>query len=362
MWSLSNKKQHYLRPRKTSFINQLLFTAGLWFWLVFAAIQQPQASSIFLYASLILFAVSMISVPFSRKEWFGVYSLLSIGGLSITLHGGMYEFIVLLNMLLVLMLAKVAFINSAPLKKCYFRVLGVFSLVLILVSFVSYQMGISYNELLPSGSRNALTAIVIFCFLGYAYAIRDQRSLVLFYSSLMAIWVWHVGGRSSLLMMLFFILIIYVGINRTLFLVAGGILVFTVIDFDSLQGFLKTPRYKIWDSYLGCMNLGTIFLGPGECLSGGIIEHFSFNLHNSILRSHDIFGLGASVLWFFLFRSCYHAYCLKCRVSFGIMVVFSVKAFFDILVFPGAFDFIILYMVFDLQKRYMRQNQFLVVK
>lgn len=109
------------------------------------------------------------------------------------------------------------------------------------------------------------------------------------------------------------------------------------IKFE-LKGF-ETGRSDIFYAYLNDLNIITAIFGvpvntPPYTFFGG-------NLHNSILKAHSIFGILSLIIIPVLY-SIYKKYGLKLLIIFSVMLM---RAFTDDLMFPGYFDYLIIYLV-----------------
>lgn len=318
-----------------------------------ASIQLPAISLIFLVLSIVLNGV-VRKVMAPRYGWLILLLIAFLAVARFVLGGdSMYSMAIFGALCLSLYFG---FVISASFKSRRLVIIALMIQLVVFVVFVVGQViiGADLNSILPSGSRNAVTGIVWMLLLPLLYVYRDERFVVFVLSVTAAIFMCLVGGRSSLFAVLVFMVVSLFGLRGTVWALFALIFFVILLHLDQsfFSGLIASQRWRIWSEYVSCLGFGEIVMGvPKACLMGGVVEYYDYNLHNSFLAFHYKVGLVALVPFLFLLWGLRNGAVLRCRVTVAVLLVLFVKLFFDSLAFPGGFDFLIFYILFDVSDR-----------
>lgn len=318
-----------------------------------ALIQQPKFAIVLLVLSLLVIIRLKFSLP-RNPLWLLLppTALIAMATNSFSLLDTLNSLANFLAIIVSVYFAWQIKIQQDSVKDVITIVFSIFLFVIISWVFLTMATGGDYNNITPSGSRNVVTAFVLFAAIPLFYFNRKEH-LKLFIISMFTIVLFsEIGGRSSMASAILVAAILFLR-NRMVILLFGlAALLYVLTSLDTNEHFV-TPRYNIWESYIDCLNFKTILVGvPQLCLEGTKAEYFSFNLHNSFLTLHQHIGIGALFFAALYFMAMLASLRLNCPTSIAIMVVYGIKLNFDTLAFPGIFDFIIFFIWFDILSRY----------
>jgi hypothetical protein len=139
-------------------------------------------------------------------------------------------------------------------------------------------------------------------------------------------------------------------------LVTAALAGFYLSDYFNVYEFLikfeikgiETARSDILLSYLNDLNLITFIFGVP--INTPPYVYFNENLHNSLLKSHSIFGL-VSVL---IIPALYFIYKKQGIRALTLVMIMLMRAFTVDFMFPGYFDYIIIYLIISPAKKVNR--------
>jgi hypothetical protein len=241
------------------------------------------------------------------------------------------------------------------------RLILVLIILLVTFSFISnIFFGIEINFIFK-GSRNSLSATLLFLFLLYSsferFPIKKDVLLVL----TLLICAIYIESRSFIILSM--VLLVYYSFlflhKRVKVVVASMIVIFVVIvlyqvlndqiylqifqrDDGSYRG-LSSRRYQLLIEYLNSLDAEGIFFG-GQLSGRFWIEKYMGNPHNSLVLGHHILGifyifLLFSIVIFSLLYGTFHTNFL--------ILIFIIRVSLDLLSLPGVFDLLFFIIFFN---------------
>lgn len=245
-------------------------------------------------------------------------------------------------------------------KKIFWGVAYIFLLVVLVFMF----QGNAASEFLKVGSENNISAYTIFfVLLGYLAEDNNKgmRYIPAFLTLAISLWT---GSRAGILSAGVLIGCIFINnlfvvkkrrfstfIKISFFVFAGLWAANHFFGDYMLQFFEKINRYgntsvrtEIWLEYIRGVfgSFGNFLFGVN--MTGAnypLLNYYSGNIHNSFLMVHAKYGIiGALTVFMFMGRSTWKA--LRCKNALLVIVILvaSVRMFFDWIAFPGLYDVI----------------------
>lgn len=227
---------------------------------------------------------------------------------------------------------------------------------LITIGFISYHLFIletNPNHIYQGLSRNHAGFVVVFwtIFLLFHLKVTYNRfpivlpliGLVLSFflfgrtslivSAILLLVVFYYKFRDSLLVRIV-ALSIFLGMSYYLWLKFGSIL-----DTETNLGEgLETSRWKLWRIYIENLDFVNLFTGI-DVTKLQEYNKYGGNPHNAFIKFHSRVGIGSIVFIFLFFVSIFKYLKAKQYYIFWLLILLTLRAFFDSDILVGNFDF-----------------------
>lgn len=238
--------------------------------------------------------------------------------------------------------------------------------------FIQVLTGVNEANLFTSGSRNAISAnIIFFAVLLYLFQYNQTGHIDLMPSVLVLAICVYGSGRSGVLVGLALFLLVLLSYllfekKMAVFKVAlvaviavcayilivnifGDYLLYLDARFDR-EG-LESSRTIIWSEYFSAIfsSVGDMVFGAPTTSSTGLhIAYYGGNLHNAFLMLHAKFGI-AGFLFIFLGILLFTKEAIRRRdfIYGGMLAILIFRSMFDWTAFTGQYDLVFLYIIFN---------------
>ncbi len=233
----------------------------------------------------------------------------------------------------------------------------------ITIGFIAYNIFIlntPANDIYEGLSRNHAGFAVVFWTIFLLFHLKITYNRLLLLPPLIGlILTFFLFGRTSIIVSALLLLIVFfykfksntkiLGIATILFL---GICYYLWLKFGSIliteTNFAKgtdTPRWKLWSIYFENLNFTNLFTGI-DVSKLPMYDQFSGNPHNSFIKFHSRTGLGAIALIVLYFVSAFQYIRVKQFYILSLLLLLTLRAFFDGDILVGNFDFIFFIVTF----------------
>lgn len=227
----------------------------------------------------------------------------------------------------------------------------------ITIGFIAinlFVLKVNANEIYEELSRNHAGFAVVFwtAFLLFHVYVNHNRFIILI--PLLGLTLsFFLFGRTSLLVSALLLALVFFfkfkdnltlriittsafGLTCLLLWLNFGEVLIAETNFN--QG-LDTPRWRLWSIYFEHLNFLNFLTGV-DVTTLPMYDTFSGNPHNAFIKFHSRVGIG-SLIFSFLFIISLYKYILKKEFYvFWILILLSIRAFFDSDILIGNFDFI----------------------
>ena len=227
---------------------------------------------------------------------------------------------------------------------------------LITIGFISYHLFIlntNPNAIYQGLSRNHAGFVVVFWTIFLLFHIKvtyNRFPLILPFIGLVL--SFFLFGRTSLIVSAILLLVvffykfrdsvsvriialsIFIGISYYLWVKYGYIL-----DSETnLAEGLETSRWKLWRIYFENIDIVNLFTGI-DVTKLPQYDKYGGNTHNAFIKFHSRIGIGSIVFMFLFFVSIYKYLKGKNYYIFWLLILLTLRAFFDSDILVGNFDF-----------------------
>jgi hypothetical protein len=241
--------------------------------------------------------------------------------------------------------------------------------ILISFLFIAFNLfykivilGIPVNELYLNLSRNHGNFVLLFWSvfaLFHIYITYNKVSLIIPLINLF-IAIFLVGRTGIILGILLLFVVSVVKFSRNFALSTISLLIVLVyllinVDFFLVESFfvyetnlgqgLETSRWDLWSEYIHSINFSSLLIGV-DVSQLPLINSYSNNPHNSFLKFHSRVGIGSFSIFFYFFLSVYSYIKNKDFFVLSLLILLTVRAFFDSDLLIGYFDFIFFSIIF----------------
>ncbi len=234
---------------------------------------------------------------------------------------------------------------------------------LIGVGFISYSLFVlklTANEIYVGLSRNHAGFAVVFytIFLTFHLKITHKLYPVLPAIISLVLSIFLIGRTSMIVSVMLLAVVFYYKFQDKKvirFAILGCVLLigsYLYLTFQSVlfeetnlnQG-LDTPRWELWQIYIEHINPINFFTGL-DVSNLPMYDYFSGNPHNSFLKFHSRVGFGCVVLIILFFVSLYQYLKTGQNYVFWLLLLLTIRAFFDSDILIGNFDFVFFIVTF----------------
>jgi hypothetical protein len=234
---------------------------------------------------------------------------------------------------------------------------------LITILFICYKLfvlNLTANELYDGLSRNHAGFVVIFWTVFLLFHLKVNYNIYLIILPLIStVLSFYLIGRTSLIVSLLLLFVVfffkfkknYVIRILTIVLVLGiGLYLWTkfetvLLTETNLAEGLDTPRWKLWGIYLENLNPINLFTGI-DVDTLEMYDLFGGNPHNSFIKFHSRVGFGFIVFITLYFISVFKYLKEGQNYIFLLLMLLTLRAFFDSDILVGNFDFIFFIITF----------------
>ena len=245
-------------------------------------------------------------------------------------------------------------------KKLTIWILLAYTITIVFISYNLFILNVGANNIYDGLSRNHAGFVVIFWtgFLLFHLKINYNSTFLIFPIFGLALCFFLLGRTSLIVSALLVLLVLLHKLRRNKISQIIAVAVLSVSGYylfilfgelletqTNLGSGLDTIRWELWRIYWEHINLTNIFTGvdvstlPKYDLIGG-------NPHNSFIKFHSRTGVGSVVFIILLFVSIYKYLHAKKYFILGILLLLTLRAFFDSDLLIGSFDFIFLIITF----------------
>lgn len=236
-------------------------------------------------------------------------------------------------------------------------------ITLTYIAFKLFYLGTPPHEFYENFSRNIPGYFLVVFTIFYLFISHiNNKKFSLFIPIIAFIISIFLIGRSSLgvLLVLLLISILYY-LKRISKFLAFSLFILLMFIVENLAanieivklyletGFakkgLESSRYDIWVSYFHNFTFIDFILGR-DPHSVFIINMHDGNLHNSFMKFHSRMGIGFFIFMMYYFKSIYKYIIFKEYYLFFILILLSIRLFFDSMNFISQFDFIFFSLMF----------------
>jgi len=266
------------------------------------------------------------------------------------------------------------------LKARFFYVTYFFIVIIVLKDMLG---GLSMNEILASGSRNVITMILLLnlVLIHFVEFANKKRFSVLPALLLLIISIWMMGRSGIAVSSFYFVFIVYLRLSifstfqkyliaLAIFMILGVCVYLFRYEIEALynvffEGFYRKgtsysedPRGEMFSQYLSNMNFLTVLTGYDYTIDA-FFQRYNNNPHNSFIRFHSHLGLFSLLfVCFLLYRM--RAVFIENKWLFAAITVIAFRAWTDVLLFVGFYDFIFLVLFLCGIKLFQQRNRVLV--
>ncbi len=234
---------------------------------------------------------------------------------------------------------------------------------LITILFMSYKLfilNLSANELYSGLSRNHAGFAVVFWTIFLLFHLKVTYNIYPIILPLICIILsFYLIGRASLIVSLLLLLVVFFfkfkqnrivrGLLITLVLFVVYYLWFKfktmLLEDTNLAEGLDTPRWKLWRIYLENLNPVNFFTGI-DVTTLQRYNKYGGNPHNSFIKFHSRVGFGCIIFLMLYFISIFKYLKRKENYIFWLLMLLTIRAFFDADILVGNFDFIFFIITF----------------
>jgi len=118
-----------------------------------------------------------------------------------------------------------------------------------------------------------------------------------------------------------------------------------IISGTNLDSGLDTPRWELWRIYWENLNFLNLIVGV-DVTNLPMYNEFGGNPHNSFIKFHSRVGIGCFALLSLYFVSAYKYLKKKNNYILWLIILLTMRAFFDSDILIGNFDFIFFIITF----------------
>lgn len=232
------------------------------------------------------------------------------------------------------------------------------------VFFVFVYRGYDGNSIFYNASRNIVTAVLLYQTISYqVFSYMDSKKehmqrVVASILLLMAVLV--IGGRAALISSFLLFLVNIISVKRKQYLIVFLLFISTIVTVSAInhemiftllannyfEEGLKSTRTVIYDEYFSGFSW-MVFLFGGDIYDLDIISKLNYNLHNSYLQCHMLFGLvGVGVAIAISIFSVKHVHRVIGLYGACVICIVFFRAMTDKLLFFGFLDTVYLVPVF----------------
>lgn len=236
---------------------------------------------------------------------------------------------------------------------------------IVISSFLLYFMINLYdpNLIFNGGSRNLISVVLLYMSLIIYFQEMVQKKKFHLFPAIITLLlsIWAVG-RSGIICSLFLFVIIssfkykQIPISRKILYISFvffPLIYLLVVNMDSIDLFIRfqergvsyneDERSIMLYMYLSHINLITFFFGY-DYFSDNSFAIWDFNVHNSFISFHSLWGIGAILMILLLIK---HLWLLKDTNLILVFFIglFLLRAFSDGIAFNGMYDFVLVSMI-----------------
>lgn len=331
-----------------------------------------QSEMILIIGSIISVIIFLFSFPINDKYFYasmtliGVMFISSIINLLFTDNGVPGSFILLGNLLL-----SFIYFQIKDKKKLTIWIFASFLITVIFIVYSLFVLKVSTNEIYQNLSRNHAGFVLTFWSVFLLFHLENTYSKVWIIIPLINLVIaFLLIGRTSIIVNFILLLIVYYykfkGKGAFPFIIAFmiflGSLYYVVQQYGTIlimdtnlgKG-LQTSRWELWREYLKNINLKSFFFGV-DLTKLPMIHYYGDNPHNSFLKFHSRLGFGSVVFFSLYFISLINYLRTDNFYIFGLLLILTIRAFFDSDILIGSFDFIFFIITFYWTQLYKKQK------
>lgn len=242
---------------------------------------------------------------------------------------------------------------------------ALYAVFLIISSILLYFMINLYdpNLIFDGGSRNLISVVLLYTsLLIYSQELKLKRNFHLLPAIFTFIFsVWAIG-RSGIICSLILCIVIFSSMYKKMSIIYKTLLLslfilpliyLLIINIDNMDLFIRfqerglsydeDERSVMLHLYLSHVNWITLLFGY-DYFSDNQFAIWEFNVHNSFISFHSLWGGGALLMIVLLLR---HLWLLRnTKLTLTLLIgLFLLRAFFDAIAFNGMYDFVLLSMI-----------------
>ncbi|GAA4882754.1 hypothetical protein GCM10023311_01070 [Flaviramulus aquimarinus] len=245
-------------------------------------------------------------------------------------------------------------------KKTTIWIIASYLITIIFISYKLFVLEIHPNLLYEGLSRNHAGFAVVFytIFLLFHLKVTYNRFPIL-PPLIGVVLAFFLFGRTSLIVTFILLLVVlfykfksnhkarivaiflFLGLCYYLWLKYGSLL----STETNLGEGLDTPRWELWRIYIESINFINIFTGV-DVTELRMYDQFGGNPHNSFIKFHSRVGIGSFAFITLFFLSIFKYLKTKQYYIFWLLILLTIRAFFDSDIFIGNFDFIFFIITF----------------
>lgn len=250
--------------------------------------------------------------------------------------------------------------------KLNYRLVSISFIIHALFFIAHFPLGIGH-PIFNDTSRNYHSVIVIYNAILFYISTYQNNTKIKLYPVIMTLLIcfWSVGRSGILVASLFFLVIYYEKLKsgnastkhiKVVFsFMFATFLIFILLLFDdnifyryiarfTEEGFQDNARSRIIDEYFHLMTSSTNnFLFGVNTEFNNLFQRYGYNLHNSYLRLHSLYGFFGLALAFVLFLNSIRKYWKNHKFYILLMLVILVRISTDQAAFFGIFDPLLIY-------------------
>ena len=234
---------------------------------------------------------------------------------------------------------------------------------LITIGYISFHLVVlgTHENLIYDGlSRNHVGFAVVFWTIFLLFHLNVNHNYVSLIPPIIGLVLsFFLVGRTSLIVSaLLLVLVFYHKFKKSpitrlvIFSVVLGFGYFLWLKFESdlltetnLDAGLDTPRWELWSIYWEHIDIVNLFTGIDVNILP-MYEQFGGNPHNSFIKFHSRVGIGSFVFIFLYFVSVFKYLITRKYYIFWLLMLLTLRAFFDSDILIGNFDFIFFIITF----------------
>lgn len=220
------------------------------------------------------------------------------------------------------------------------------------------------NTIFVNSSRNLISVVLLYTsLLIYFQEYKMDKPFSLLPAILTLVFsIWAVGRSGILCSLLLFVLVVCRYLKRSnlyyrfFFFFIFLLLFFLIMKLgvEVLDLFIRfeerglsyeeDERSIMLNLYMSKLNLGTLFFGYNY-FNDEQFSMWDFNVHNSFISFHALWGIGA-IIFFFKFCRQFLLHFKKEKALMFLVLIFFLRAFSDAIAFNGMYDFVLVSMIF----------------